>query len=283
MECTSPSLLGEAKTLLLATDGSHFSDGAIQEALFFGQACHARVIVLHVVHTQVESISAANFAVRQGQQELAPHLDRIRAMAREGGVEIEVVVVGSSKPEKTIVEQARLREADVILMGRHGRSGRLALLVGKMTAKVIAQGFPRVLVAPKEFVLTGSHILLAVTDSPNGRRAAEEGLSLGRRCTTLQRITVLSVAKREEERPQAQALAEAVCARGREAELPVECEPLVLVGDPAKSIVDMAREQGVDMVIMGGRGRGGVARMFLGDVTENVIGKAHCAVLVVTA
>jgi nucleotide-binding universal stress UspA family protein len=45
----------------------------------------------------------------------------------------------------------------------------------------------------------------------------------------------------------------------------------------------MARERRVDMVILGGRGRGGVARMFLGDVTENVIGKAHCAVLVVTA
>ena len=31
----STSLLGEAKTLLLATDGSHFSDGALQEAIFF--------------------------------------------------------------------------------------------------------------------------------------------------------------------------------------------------------------------------------------------------------
>ena len=134
MDRFSTSLLGEAKTLLVATDGSRFSEGAIQEAIFFGQACSAKVIILHVVGIQAESISAANFAVRQGQQELVPHLDHIRAMARDSGVEIEVVVVGSSKPEKTIVEQARLRGANVILMGRHGKGGRLSLLVGKMTS-----------------------------------------------------------------------------------------------------------------------------------------------------
>ena len=146
MDRFSTSLLGEASTLLLATDGSAFSDGAIQEAIFFGQACRARVIVLHVVQTRAESIVSARFAVRQGQQELAPHLEEIRRMARDSGVELEVVVIGSGRPEQAIVEQAHLRGADVILMGRHGRAGRLSLLVGKMTKRVIDQGFPRVLV-----------------------------------------------------------------------------------------------------------------------------------------
>ena len=122
MERFSTSLLGEAKTLLIATDGSQFSEGAIQEAIFFGQACQAKVIVLHVVIVQAESISAANFLVRQGREEIAPHLDHIRAMAKDGGVELEIVVVGSSRLETTIVEQARLRGADVILMGRRGKT-----------------------------------------------------------------------------------------------------------------------------------------------------------------
>lgn len=283
MERFSTSLLGEAKTLLLATDGSRFSEGAIQEAIFFGQACKARVIVLHVVPTQVESIGAANFAVRQGQQELAPHLEHIRAMARDSGVAIEVVVVGSSKPEKTIVEQARLRQADVILMGRHGKSGRMSLLIGKMTAKVIALGFPRVLVAPKDFIITGTQLLLAANDSANSRQAVEEALSLGRTCTTLQRITVLSVANREEEQAQAASLVEAICARASGEGLRVPCAPLVRVGDPVKAIVEAASERGADMILVGGRGRPGVAKLLKGHVTERVIGQAHCAVLVVTA
>jgi len=283
MEYFSTCLLGETKTLLLATDGSHFSDGAVQEAVFLGQAYRGRVVVLHVVSTQAESINAANFAVRQGQQELVPHLDHIRNLARDSGVEIEVVVVGSNKPEKTIVEQARLRKADIILMGRHGKSGRLSLLVGKMTAKVIAQGFPRVLVAPKDFVITGSRVLLAINGSPNSQRAVEEALSLGRSCATLQQLMVMSVAKSEEDRRRAQEMVDEVCDLIHREGLPIPCESLVGVGNPVNGIVDAARELRVDMILLGAPGRGGVIKMFKGNVTENVIGRAHCAVLVVTA
>ena len=59
MDRFATSLLGEAKTLLLATDGSHFSEGAVQEAIFFGQACQAKIVVLHVVRLATESIGAA--------------------------------------------------------------------------------------------------------------------------------------------------------------------------------------------------------------------------------
>ena len=281
MDRFSTSLLGEAGTLLLATDGSAFSDGAIQEAIFFGQACRARVIVLHVVQTRAESIVSAHFAVRQGQQELAPHLEEIRRMARDSGVELEVVVIGSGRPEQAIVEQAHLRGADVILMGRHGRAGRLSLLVGKMTKRVIDQGFPRVLVAPRESLLTGRQVLLAVDDSANGRQAVREALSLARTCTTLERLSVLSVARTEADRPQHQALAEAVCVEAAGPGL--ACTPLAAVGDPAACIVDRARADGADMIIIGAWRRGAMARLLRGHVAEQVIGTAPCGVLVVTA
>lgn len=282
MERFSTSLLGQAKTLLLATDGSSFSDGAVQEAIFFGQACRARMVVLHVVHTEAESIKAANSTVMQRRQEMDPHLDQIRKMARDSGVELEVVVVGSGSPEKTIVEQARLRKADVILMGRHGKTGRLSLLVGNMTAKVIGQGFPRVLVVPKNFLITGSHVLLALDGSANSQLAAQETMSLGRTCTTLERLTILAVVKKDEEQPRARALVDEVCAQCRQEGLPVACEPLVLTGSPADLIVEAARDRDVDMILMGGRGKSFRAKMLMGRVTEKVIGRAHCAVLVVT-
>lgn len=280
----STSLLGEARTLLLATDGSSYSDGAIQEAIFFGQACRARVIVLHVIPTRTESIGAARFAVRQGQQDLAPHLDEIRRMARDSGVELEVVVIGASAPEQAIVEQARLRGADVILMGRHGRAGRLSLLVGKMTARVIGQGFPRVLVAPRDFIITGRRLLVAVDDSANGHQAVREALSLARTCTTLEGLTVLSVARRETERPHHQALVEAVCARAAAEGVPVACSPRTVVGDPATCVVEAARADEADLIIIGAWRRGGaVTGLLRGHVCEQVIGRADCAVLVVTA
>jgi nucleotide-binding universal stress UspA family protein len=283
MERFSTSLLGEAKTLLLATDGSHFSDGAVQEAIFFGQACRARVFVLHAVSVDAESIRAANSTVMQRRQEMAPYFDRIRKMAQDNGVETEVVVVGTSSPEKTIVEQARLRKADVILMGRHGKAGRLSLLVGNLTTKVIGQGFPRVLVVPKDFPINGTHVLLALDGSPNSRLAAQEALSLGLKCATLKRLTVISVARRDDERSQAQSIVDEVCAQGRQKGLPIICDPLVQVGNPTELIVNTARERGVDLILLGGRGKSSLAKRLMGHVTENVIGRAHCAVLVVTA
>jgi len=42
-------LMGEVKVIALATDGSDYSDGAVQEAIFFGQACGAKIVVLNVI------------------------------------------------------------------------------------------------------------------------------------------------------------------------------------------------------------------------------------------
>ncbi len=283
MERYSTSLLGEAKTLLLATDGSYFSDGAVQEAIFFGQACGAKIVVLHTVNADAESLSAAQSAVMQRQQEMEQHFSQLRKMAQDSGVECEIVVVATSSPEKTIVEQAGIRKADVILMGRHGKTARLALLVGSMTAKVIGQGFPKVLVVPRDFLITGSHVLLAMDGSPNSRLAAQEALSLGRQCTTLKKLTVMSVARRDDELGQSQSLVDDICAQARQENLKAVCEPLVLAGNPVDLIVQAAQERNVDMILLGGQGKKSMAKMLMGHVTENVIGRAHCAVLVVTA
>jgi nucleotide-binding universal stress UspA family protein len=283
MDRFATSLLGEAKTLLLATDGSSYSEGAIQEAIFFGQACRAKVIVLHVVRTRAESLGAANATVRRGREELASHFDRIRAMAQDSGVMIETVLVGSEQPAQTIVEQARLRQADVILLGRHGKGGRLSLLVGKMTAQVLAQGFPRVLVVPKDALITGNSLLVAIDDSVSSRQAAQEALSLGRTCATLQRMTVLSVAFKEDERGKAEELVGQVLDQGRQDGLPVPCDGQVRVGEPADCIVQVAHELSVDLIIVGGMSRPGVTMLLKGQVSEQVIGQAPCAVLVITA
>lgn len=279
----STSLLGEAQTLLLATDGSPFSEGAMQEAIFFGQSCKAKVIVLHVVRIDTESLKAANDRLRRKRQEIAPYFEQVRKMARDSGVECETVMVGSSVPEHAIVEQARMRKADVILMGRHGKAGRLYLMVGSMTSKVIGLGFPMVLVVPSEALITGAHMLVAVEDTPGSRLAVEEALSLGMCCTTLERLTFVSVAKRQNGLDAARKMVEDVCVRGRGQWPQIEFEAVAAVGHPSNIIVRAAEERGVDMIMLGGMSAGPLPRMFTGRVTKEVCGWAHCAVLVVTA
>jgi nucleotide-binding universal stress UspA family protein len=44
----------------------------------------------------------------------------------------------------------------------------------------------------------------------------------------------------------------------------------VLQGDPAERIIEFAKDQGVDMIVIGSRGLGGVKQMFLGSVSNKV-------------
>ena len=281
MQRFSTSLIGEAKTLLLATDGSNFSDGALQEAIFFGQACRAKVIALHVVKIQAESLKSADSTLRIRRRELEPYLEQLRRMTRDSGVEIEIVIIGAGNPEEAIIEQARMRQADVILMGRHGKADRLSLLIGRMTSRVLDLGFPRVLVVPKDFISSGSHVLLATDNSPGALKAVDEAMSLGQRCKTLREMTVMAVVKRQVDAAEMQQAVDALCLRLQQAGPQVTCKPLVQIGEPSDLILRAARERQADMILIGGRGKRGMTRMLLGQVTKKVTAGAHCAVLVV--
>jgi len=55
----------------------------------------------------------------------------------------------------------------------------------------------------------------------------------------------------------------------------------VFFGSPAKSIVEYARDHNMDFIVMGTHGRGGVAHLLLGSVTERVVRTADCPVLTI--
>lgn len=50
---------------------------------------------------------------------------------------------------------------------------------------------------------------------------------------------------------------------------------------PALAIVSYARDANVDLIVMGTRGRGGVAHLVMGSVSEKVVQTAPCPVLTV--
>jgi nucleotide-binding universal stress UspA family protein len=55
----------------------------------------------------------------------------------------------------------------------------------------------------------------------------------------------------------------------------------VIVGTPANGIVESAREQGADLIVMGTHGRRGLSHALLGSVAERVLRTASCPVLTV--
>jgi nucleotide-binding universal stress UspA family protein len=55
----------------------------------------------------------------------------------------------------------------------------------------------------------------------------------------------------------------------------------VLHGSPYLSIVKLAAEEKVDVIVMGTHGRTGLKHMLIGSVTEKVVRKSPCPILVI--
>lgn len=56
---------------------------------------------------------------------------------------------------------------------------------------------------------------------------------------------------------------------------------IVITGAPFVEIIRYAREQSIDLIVMGTHGRSALASMLLGSVAEKVVRKAPCPVLTV--
>ena len=63
----------------------------------------------------------------------------------------------------------------------------------------------------------------------------------------------------------------------------VPFEHRLATGPPAREIVELAKEKGVDLIVMGTHGRTGLGRMLMGSVAEAVVRHAPCPVFVFKA
>ena len=61
----------------------------------------------------------------------------------------------------------------------------------------------------------------------------------------------------------------------------VEAETYARQGDPADAILDVAEEQGADLIVVGNKGMTGARRFLLGSVPNRVSHHAPCSVLII--
>ena len=55
-------------------------------------------------------------------------------------------------------------------------------------------------------------------------------------------------------------------------------ETRVLMGSPAEKILELAKQENIDLIIMGAHGRKGLERVFFGSVADKVVTGALCPV-----
>ena len=56
---------------------------------------------------------------------------------------------------------------------------------------------------------------------------------------------------------------------------------LIREGSPAKTILAVAKEEDIDLIVIGSSGKSGFDRFIMGSVAEKVVNAAKCAVLVI--
>jgi len=130
------------KSLLVAVDGSEFSDKAVRYACAMGSSLGAEVVLLHVVPMLVSATPYHDTISDQPFLALQKVGEDILAKAKEIAVALKCEVtelISHGDPANKIVDIATERNADLIIMGSRGVSGIKRLFVGSISDKVMNQ------------------------------------------------------------------------------------------------------------------------------------------------
>ncbi len=276
---TALSENGVLGRILVATDGSDYSAGAIRTGVALAKSRGAHLTGLSV---SLYNPEYSTLVPNLGEEAEKRAREALASFSTEAGVDAETVTIEASDPYQGILEGARANKADLIVIGRRGKRGLARMMVGDATAKVIGHADCAVLVAPRAARLWERRILLATDGSSHSEAAASAAGHLA--LQTGLPVTVVSVVIGSYNAARRQEAQEAVASNVvRLKNLGVEAEGRVVEGRPDEAIAKAAEDVGADLIVMGSHGRTGLAKVLLGSVTERVIGQALCPVLVVKA
>lgn len=276
------SPLARFEKILVATDNSPFSADAITVAIAVCANSGAHLYPFAMVLSNPEYEIQAPELVQKATEDAKAHLRSIVAEAARHGVASTMLMRIGDSPDSEIVAAADEIGADLIVMGRQGRRGLARMMVGHATVKVIGAAKCSVLVVPVGADMWHDRILLGTDGSRFSDAAAVSAATIAHCCAAP--ITVISalVPSHSERRQQEgrEAVARTTAQLAREG---LEAEGLVLPGEADEVIIKLAQDTGADLVVVGTHGRTGFGKVLLGSVSERVISKASCAVLVVKA
>lgn len=271
--------INNLEKILLATDGSEFSSGAISEAIDLAGKCSSKLMAIAVVEANAEYASMAPDMVEKEEARAGVDLELVKTRAAGDGVDCETAVHTGDSAWQIVVDEARKNKAELIIMGRRGRTGMSRVAMGSVTAKVIGHAPCDVLVVPRDGADDYRKILVATDGSAHGEAAAAEAIKMAKK--TDGSLIALSVASSETETEEAE---QAVLKVKQMAESAgIACETQVSSGKNYIEIVEKAKEIDASLIVLGCHGRTGLGRLLMGSVTERVIGHASCAVLVTLA
>ncbi|MFZ2652981.1 MAG: universal stress protein [Burkholderiaceae bacterium] len=132
------------KRLLVADDGSEPGAAALNEAIQLAKSIGGEILIVFVlVHAKTFGHPMVNLAAVEEalQAEGREILDRAAAQAQTAGVPVATAVVeaGNRPIAAALLAQAQAWQADLIVMGTHGRRGLGRVVIGSVAESLLRE------------------------------------------------------------------------------------------------------------------------------------------------
>jgi nucleotide-binding universal stress UspA family protein len=286
-----------SNTILLPVDASPCARAAARYALENILAAEAEfdVRLMHVLHAiPPRAASAVGRDIVEGYYRSETQRAFGAVCRRFDAAKIHyqrVVKIGDAGA--AIAQYARTRNADLIVMGTHGRGAATQLLLGSATQGVLAVPGAPVLVVPRRSTPDRRReIMLAVDGSPQSRSAAE---FLARRVQWFpgnQRVALVHVIDTPQMFPFGmhghaqqkflQSESERIMGPLRSifSRAGIEHREICLHGDPADVLGALIRRRHPRLLVMGCRGHGPIRALILGSLTQAMIRQRKTPILI---
>jgi len=279
------------KLVLVPTDFSDLSSLALQYAHRLAKCFDAGLLVLYAE----PFLPPVEFTSRQvadlvGELELSrqaarQHLDKHVTAKLPGVASVETLVIdGRTVP--AILNTAREREAGLIVMGTHGRSGLSRVMLGSVTERVLREiEMPVLTVRPNPSSLgeassISKKILCPVNFTPIAQKALNHAVALAE-CFGAE-LQVLHVDEtgtaRAMERKQKEELRRWIPEQSR---THCQIQEVVKQGEAAVEILKAVRSGGCDLIVLGVQHKRFFDSTVIGTTTVRVIRHAPCPVFAV--
>ena len=147
--------------LLVPLDGSTFAEAALPHATTLARAFGGSILLVYVVvppyvpYTEMPAAPAgaaevANMIVEEALEKAERYLADVSERLRRDGLPVQTTVCKGS-PADTILRQALVVDARLIVMATHGRTGLRRLLLGSVAHEVVHRALlPVLLVRPAD-------------------------------------------------------------------------------------------------------------------------------------
>ena len=290
--------------ILLHTDGSEYSETAVQFLKRLNLSPNDVITILHVISDDPFQDSEDYYYARRKEikQLIAPKiLDSATNILKSVPAKINTVLM-NGYPDKCIIEAAVDSNTDIIVMGPKRLKGIKSRIVGSVTKSVsISSPKPVLVIKPPQGESSNTIKILFTTDGSDYSRKAGEILTLmpfqdNTEVTILHVVTPafydvpdkfmakIDASVREDLRRYSSVELEAsqkIIAQTTEylSNRFSNIDKLTKIGDPSDEILHTANELKVDIIVVGSKGMGGF-RGVVGSISRYILSVAECSVLI---